>query len=460
MEIEEKSAYSISAEMKELAGYLVGALGLEIPADVIEKGKHHLLDTLAAIISGSRLPPGQLAIRHAKTMGGAASCTVAGTTLLTNPVNAALANGIAAHADETDDSHLGGRFHPGCGIVPAALAAAEANGRSGIELLKAVILGYDIGVRFNMSLGPRKLYQGGHSTHSLGPLFGAAAAAGALYGFGEEQMRHHLSYTIQQASGVQCWIRDHYHSEKAFDFGGMPARNALTSATLIAHGFTGVDDALSGPNNFYSAFSTSPQPKELVAGLGLDYQIMQASIKKWCVGSPIQGAIDAVMELLAQRDFAPRDVQKIVIELPDDRANLVNNRTMPNVSVQHLVALAIVDKNMSFEAAHDYNRVNDPEIVALKNCTVLVPNPELTTALPPRQVILGIDLNDGTELHHRTHAVKGTPANPMTRQEVSIKARDLIEAIVGKDKADRLIDFVLNIEAAPDLKPLRLLLQA
>ena len=454
-----QAEYDSTPEMTGLVEYLVHVRDRDVPAEVLEKGKHHLLDTLAAIVSGSRLLPGQLGIRHVARLGGHPHCTVIGTQLRTNPVNAALANGISAHADETDDSHLEGRFHPGGGIVPAAFAAAEANGSTGLHFLRAVILGYDVGVRFNLSLGPRKPYSGGHSPHSTGPLFGASAAAGALYGFDERQWRHHLSFTIQQASGVQCWIRDHQHTEKAFDFAGMPARNALAAASMIADGFTGVDDALQEPNGFYSAFSTNPQPQRLVEELGSRYEIMRASIKKWCVGSPIQGAMDAVMAILASGPLQPESIDRIEIELPDDRAALVNARTMANVSVQHLVALAIVDAGVTFASVHDDERLHDPAIADLVERTVLTANAELTTALPPRQVILNIDLRDGTRLSHRTHAVRGTPANPMTRSEVVAKAHDLVDGIMGKDRASRLVETVLDVEHAPSLGELISLLQ-
>jgi 2-methylcitrate dehydratase PrpD len=450
----------ISDEMRALSAYISDALHASLPEEVLEKGRHHLLDTVAAMVSGSRLKPGELAISYVKALGGAPVCTVIDADFLTNAVNAALANGIMGHADETDDSHLGGRFHPGCGIVPGALAAAELAGQSGLNLLKAVILGYDIGTRFNLSLGPRKLYSGGHSTHSVGPLFGASAGAAALMGLDADQVRHLLSYAVQQASGVQCWARDDQHIEKAFDFGGMTARNALTAATMVAAGFTGVDDALSGENNFYTAFANDPRPEELSKGLGTRFEIMQATIKKWCVGSPIQGAIDAVTLLMEQHGIAAADVDKIVIELPDDRAKLVDNRTMPNINVQHLVALTLVDGQMTFANSHDHERMADPAVVALRSRIELIANPELTTALPPRQVIMRIKTRDGREVGHRTHAVKGTPDNPMARQEVVDKALDLIGPILGSARGKELVSTLIAVEKVDDVLSLRPLLQA
>jgi len=437
---------AVSVGTETLASYISCALARDVPDDVIEKTKHHLLDTLAACVSGSHLRAGQLATAYVRALGGAPTCTVIGSSFLTNAVNACLANGMMGHADETDDSHLGGRFHPGCGIVPAALASAELSGAGGLALLKAVALGYDIGTRFNLALGPRKLYAGGHSTHSVGPLFGGTAASAALMGFSPEQVRFHLSYAVQQASGVQCWARDDQHVEKAFDFGGMTARNALSGATMIAAGFSGVADALSGDNNFFTAFSSDPRPDELWSELGSRYEIREATIKKWCVGSPIQGAIDAITLLMTERQLRADDVESLIIELPDDRCRLVDDRSMPNINVQHLVALTLVDGGMNFESSHDIGRMNDERIRALRAKITLIPNAELTTALPPRQVIIRVKLNSGVELEHRTHAVKGTPANPMTRQEVVDKAIDLLVPTLGEARAQQLVDTIMSLE--------------
>ena len=228
-------------------------LDRDMPPEVVAKTKLHTLDTIAAMVSGSRLKAGQLAARYVDSLGGKPQATVIGTAILTSPVNAALANGMAAHGDETDDSHLRGRFHPGCGIVPAALATAELADRSGNDVLRAVALGYDVGARLIFSLGFGKLYTERHSTHSLATTFGATAAASAMLRLDPRAVRHAFSFAAQQASGVPYWERDREHVEKAFDFGGMGARNGVTAATMIASGFTGVDDFLSGNKNLFTA---------------------------------------------------------------------------------------------------------------------------------------------------------------------------------------------------------------
>jgi 2-methylcitrate dehydratase PrpD len=193
---------------RELSEYIATALARPLPGEVAQKAKCHLLDTLAAMISGARLLPGRRAIAYVRAQGGRRQATVVGSRIVTSAVNAALANGMSAHADETDDSHAGGRFHPGCAVVPAALATGELADRDGASLLGALALGYDVGARFVMALGLGANYARPHSTHSLGGLFGAAAAAGALLRLDGRQVRFQLSYAVQQASGLAYWMRD------------------------------------------------------------------------------------------------------------------------------------------------------------------------------------------------------------------------------------------------------------
>ena len=163
--------------MHKLATYIANARRRPLPAAVTERAKHHLLDTIAAMLSGSRLLPGRRAIEFVATQGGVSESTVIGSTLVTSAINAALANGMHAHADETDDTYYLALVHPGCGVVPAALALAERERSTGTELLRAVVLGYDICARMSIALGIERFRERGHSTHSFGHMFGAAAAA-------------------------------------------------------------------------------------------------------------------------------------------------------------------------------------------------------------------------------------------------------------------------------------------
>lgn len=449
----------ISPATRRLSDYVAEALDRELPDDVAEKARHHILDTLAAMVSGAHLRPGQIAISYVGTLGGKPEASVIGARLKTSVVNAALANGMLAHADETDDSHAPSRNHPGCAVVPAALAVAERTHANGSRFLRSVVLGYDVAARMNYALDAEAFAAASRSTHSFGGVFGAGAAAGALFGFDAVKVRHLLSLCAQQASGVACNVRDSEHIEKAFDFGGMPARNGVAAATMVAAGFTGVDDVFSGERNFFEAYSTNPHPEKLADGLGERFEIMGTNIKKWSVGSPAQSALDALTWLMEHEGVRLDGVDFLRIHLPTRSARTVDNAPMPDVNVQHLLAMLLVDGKLTFHGVHDHERMKDPKVLAVRNRVTIVPSEELMHAKPARQAILEVVMRDGRTLSRRTVAVRGTADNPMTRDEVEAKAVDLLADGLGIRKAKAIIRAVRDLDQVGDMTELRRLWQ-
>jgi 2-methylcitrate dehydratase PrpD len=198
-----QTSEAASSVMNTLSAYMSEAAQRPLPDEVAEKTKHHIVDTLAAMISGSNLLPGQRALEFARAYGGKEVSTVVASNILCGPIEAALANGVLAHADETDDSHAPSQCHPGCAVVPAALAAGEQFGINATQFLRAVALGYDIGPRVSLTLGGQQFEAQTHwSTHSIAPLFGAAAAASCASALNAQQMRWMLGYTAHQSSGL------------------------------------------------------------------------------------------------------------------------------------------------------------------------------------------------------------------------------------------------------------------
>jgi 2-methylcitrate dehydratase PrpD len=337
---------------------------------------------------------------------------------------------------------------------------AERERRDGKAMLRAVALGYDVGCRLTLSLNPYQFREDGHSTHSFGPMFGAAAAAGALAGVDERRARHLLSYTAQQASGVSCWMRDPEHIEKAFDFGGMPARNGVAAAAMVAHGFTGVEDVFAGERSFFVAYGRAPQPEVVARGLGAAYEIMNANIKRWSVGSPIQAPLDSLLVLIKENDLRAQEVESLVVRVAHQGANTVDNRSMPDICMQHLCAVMLLDGTVSFKSSHDEKRMRDPKVLAVRKKVTLRGDDALTKAMPSREGIVELRLRDGRELRHHTRAVRGTAENPMTRAEVDAKSYDLVAPILGKSRARRLCDAVWALEKLDDMCKLRPLLRA
>src|SRR6266481_6282083 len=228
---------AVSPIMQQLSAYMSAASSRALPEEVVEKAKQHILDTFAAMISGSSLPPGRAALEFARAYGGKEIATVVASKIVCGPIEAAFANGVLAHSDETDDSHGPSRSHPGVSVVPAAFAAGEQFAISGAHFIRAVTLGYDVGTRINMSMGGPAYQALTHrSTHGTAATFGAGAAAGCAAALNAEQMRLLLDYTAQQTSVLGAWSRDAEHMEKAFLFGGKPAAGAVTAAFLVRSG--------------------------------------------------------------------------------------------------------------------------------------------------------------------------------------------------------------------------------
>jgi 2-methylcitrate dehydratase PrpD len=438
----------------QLAQYMAEARHQSLPPEVMQAGKHRILDSLGAIVSGSRLKAGELAIQYVRLQGGVPESSVLATEVKTSAVNAALANGMFGHADETDDFEPVTKAHPGCAVVPAALAMAEREGRSGEELLRAVVLGYDLCCRFLMALGP-ELVRGGHrSAEGTSSTMGGTAAAASLAGLDETGMRYALSYAAQQVSGIWSWVRDSEHVEKAFDFAGMGARNGVTAAIMVQTGFSGVWDVLEGEHNVLEALSPSPKPSEMVKDLGGRFFVTETAIKPYPVGYPIQSALDAFFALYRQHDLAVENVERITVRLPEDGAHIVNNRSMPDVNCQHMIAMALVDGNVTFASTRSYERMSDPVVLAVKQRVNLVADPGLMDPQAPRSAKVEVVLKDGRTLNHFTPHAYGTRQNPMEGEGVNAKVRELLHPVLGLSRTETVIEQVNGLESVASVQRL------
>jgi 2-methylcitrate dehydratase PrpD len=428
-----------------------------LPPAVLLAARHRVLDTLSAMVSGAKLKPGQMAIQYARSQGGMAEASVVTANYQTSAVNAALANGMCAHADETDDFEPDTKAHPGCSVVPAALAMAEREGRSGMEFVRAVALGYDVCCRFLLALGPDHVRATHRSAEGTSATFGAAAAAASLARLDERGMRYALSYAAQQVSGLWSWVGDTEHVEKAFDFAGMGARNGVTAAVMVQMGFSGVLDVLDGEHNMLLALSTEPHRDMMIARLGERFFVTETAIKVFSVGYPIQSALDAFLTLRREHQLTPANTRSIRVRLPADGASVVDNSAMPDVNVQYIVAVALVDGTVSFDASHSLERMRDPQIVSVKSRVELVADRSLMVPDAPRSGLVEVTLMDGRTVSHLTRHPPGTKENPLTTEAVNEKARSLMAPVMGAQRANALIERVNGIESVRDMRELRAL---
>jgi 2-methylcitrate dehydratase PrpD len=440
-----------------LARYMVAARERELPAAVVAACKHRILDTFGAMVSGARMRPGVMAADYVRRLGGTAEASVIASPLRTTAVNAALANAMCAHADETDDFEPVTKAHPGCATVPAALALAEKNGASGAAFIRAVTLGYDLGCRLLMALGPDHVRATHRSAEGTSSTFCALGAAAALTRLDEQGMRFAISYAAQQVSGLWSWINDEDHIEKAFDFAGMGARNGVMAVTMVEAGLTGTTDVLDGTHNLLIALSTQPRPEAMVEGLGTRFFVSETAIKTFSVGYPCQSALDALLTLRKQHALVPAAVQSIMVKLPTDAVGIVGNSAMPDVNCQHLVAVALLKGGVSFIDSHDVPLMKAPEVLALRQKIQLTGDPALMDPAAPRGAIVQVTLADGRRVEHHTRFPPGTKENALSTEAVSAKSRDLMVPVLGAAKTDRLIAQLNDLEKLDDIRRLRAL---
>ena len=445
----------VSPHTLELSRYIASAARMALPREVVERAKIHLLDTFAAMISGSRLAPGQTAMAYVRRLGGKAEAGLVGTRIVASAAHAALANGMFGHADETDDTHPPSLTHPGTSVVPAAFAIGERNRLPGKTVLRAIVLGYDICARLLLALQPMPFLRSGHHAGAFGQLFGATAAAAALLKLDAQRVRYALSYAGQQAAGLYTMFRDPEHIEKAYGMGGMPAHNGTQAALMAAHGFTGVEDVFSGERDFFYTFAKDADRAELIRGLGRDFEIMRGGIKRWPVGGPIQGPLHVLRDLMREHEFNADDVLELIARMPDKELEIVDNRDMPDISVQHLLAVMLLDGTVTFASAHDFKRMKDPRVLKLRERIKAIGDPDLTDALRRWRCVMEVRLKGGRTLKHQTMAAKGSFENPLTRKEEEEKARDLIVPILGRRRCGELLLALWDLEKVEDVRTLR-----
>jgi 2-methylcitrate dehydratase PrpD len=268
-------------------------------------------------------------------------------------------------------------------------------------------------------------------------------------------MRYALSYAAQQVSGIWSWVRDPEHIEKAFDFAGMGARNGVTAAIMVQMGFTGVEEVLDGEHNMIEALSTEPDPEQMVADLGERFFVTETAIKTFSVGYPIQAPLDAFLTLRRQHGLNPSNVERVVVKLPADGAAIVDNRSMPDVNLQYIIAVALVDGTLSFADSHSHERMEDTQIRAAKERVQLIADRALMVPEAPRSGLVEVTLRDGRTVSHFTRHPPGTKENPLDTNAVNEKARGLIEPVLGARRTEAIIQRVNALEGVANLRDLR-----
>jgi 2-methylcitrate dehydratase PrpD len=435
--------------LEQLADYTRREAARTLDARVLHHGKRAVLDWFAALYPGTRVAPTtQLARAHFRELGHG-RCSLPGLRTHAFAPTAAWINGTASHAVEFDDIFRDAVYHPGVPTIAAALAVAEDTGRSGAELLKAVVIGYEISTRIGAALQPSH-YRFFHTTGTVGS-FGSAAAAAFLLAPGDATvMRNALATAASFAAGLQQAFRSESMTKALH--GGHAASAGVLAACAAAQGATGASDMLEGEVGFGAALSEGPRWERATAGLGEHYNITQVTQKNHgCCGHTF-AAIDALLVL--RRELGEGWGQRVrAIEVATYQTALdVTGNPDPRsaqqarFSLPYVLAHAWLHGSVRLAAFSD-SRLADPATRALMQCVRLQADPVLTAGFPSmRAARVRIALDDGRTLEHFAPYRKGDPEAPLSDAELDDKFDELATPVIGPDAAQALRERLWRLE--------------
>ncbi|MGP3756829.1 MmgE/PrpD family protein [Streptomyces sp. BpilaLS-43] len=408
-----------------LAEYAASTSLDALPRDVRERAKQVILDEMASAHFGRQQPAGALAAKYVASMAGPSEAHVLGSALRTSAPLAALANGTAGHADEIDGAHVVGG-HPGATLVHAAVAMAERQGGRGVDLLNAVVLGYDVGVRLIAACGGLFSVKERHHLNSdFLHALAAAVACCRLIGAAPEQYRHAMALATFQANGLCALFRERQHLSKAF-CNGQYAMAGVSAALQATAGFEGCDDILGERHGVFDAWGADDASATVTRGLGSDFAVMGANFKFVRAGYPIHAPVEAALSLMANHGLTGDTVSAVEVGMPARALRVVDNRQMHNICAQDMLAVALLRGELALREDYFPTVLDDPAFAALRGRITLVVDPRLEAQAPNgRGAVVTIRTRDGRQVtervdHPRGHSARGG----VTWDELSAKWRD------------------------------------
>jgi 2-methylcitrate dehydratase PrpD len=400
-----------------------------IPHEVLRRAEDLLLDWAGSALAGKGARPVETIARYAEQMGGglnAGPCEILISRTHATPMFAAMVNAAASHYAEQDDVHNGSVFHPAAVVFPAALAVAQALGRSGRELLTAVVAGYEVGIRVGEFLG-RPHYKIFHTTGTAGTI-AAAAAAGRLLNLTPTQMLHAFGSAGTQAAGLWEFLRDAADSKQLHT--AKAASDGLMSAYLAQAGFTGARRILEGAQGMGAGMTQDADPAKLIDRLGFRWTLAETSFKFHASCRHTHPAADALQQLMREHGLAPDAIARVDCHVHqgaiDVLGPVVNPQTVHQAKFSMGTVLGLIAESGSAGLTEFESGFNTQRVAQFRGKVHMVLDKEVDQAYPARWIgKVTVGTTDGRTLHGRVDEPKGDPGNTLSRTELEEKAARL-----------------------------------
>jgi 2-methylcitrate dehydratase PrpD len=439
---------------EKIAHFVVELEYEKIPPKAVEVAKTALLDCLGVTLAGSQEECAKICAQIARQEAGAGEATVFAQGFKSSAIQAAFANGTAAHALDYDHSFYMGQ--PTAGLIPAIIALGESVGVRGRDLLEAYVVGFEVTGKIVKPI-PNEARGSWHSTGVLGTL-AAALACAKLLKLDFEKVQMALGMSTSMASGIVC----NYGTMTKPLHSGLAARNGVLAAKLAQSGYTANSHALEAENGFLDAyFSSSPANTASLDELGQSYELIEKgiTIKGYPCGGLTHSAIDAVLEMRARHGIAPDMVESIDVDVTKHTYHRIVFR-IPHTGLQgkfsmgYLLARAMIDGKVFLDAFTD-SAVRDQRVLRLAEKVNMRLDPNLRDSVEPnRPCRVTIRLKNGQNFSRQVEHAKGSPEAPLTTDELKEKFVGCSSRAISEKAIGQILGYVGQIETLPDIKPL------
>lgn len=449
-------------ESRALAAYAASLTYEKLPVEVIEKAKRLILDQIGIMIGVATMPWSRAINEYIRDWDDCKrESTVAHYGYKTKAENAAFANSCFGHGFEIDDIYFYGSSHPGCIVVPAALAIGEKEHISGKRMILATIAGYEVMGRINAAIVPSCGLRGFHQATSVTGPFGAAAATAKILGFNPDLTLHALALAGSHAGGVAEY--DQTGGSVKRMHAGMASHGGIRSALLALKGITGPSAILEGKHGVLVAFTDSYRANEITDGLGSDFRVtMGTGYKAYFACAGIHSAIDALLRIKREQQIKADDVAEIIMGTNRRTISHVNAEATDVLSSQFSapfsLALTLLRGTNGFNDYTD-NTLHDEAIRTVAAKVRLEVDKEVDSEYPAnRGARITVRLKTGVSHQIKVQYCKGTPQNPLTSAEHDEKFRSLAQVNASSDRVEEILRIVLDLENQEDLTELAALM--
>ncbi len=420
----------------------------DLPAEVRRMAGLALYDGIGCTLACSLLPVAHRMMDFVIALGGLPDCSVIGFPARTSVVNAALVNGTLGHADEVDaiDDVTTRGSHVLASTMAAALTAGQQAGASGQEVLRAVVLGYELSKRVHAVAARVQRERGMTGAFDEGNTLGAAAAAGISLGLTPEQMEIALGLAGYLACGITPFRREANHMAKSFTRGGMGAKNGVTAALMAKVGYDAPQDILDGPQGFFDSYlGVENGGPEFLAGLSQDFSILGLTFKRQSSGVGLQTPRQAILEVMAENELASEDIEEILVEMrPADISSYFSSARHP-ADCGDALALASIYGGMGFLEAHLENLAKSPRVKKMRDRIKVQPREDWQEAGHRLHTVVNFTLKDGRTLR------KEAEYRRMSEEDLDAKFSYLVGLRAGNAKAEELAQVLKRLDAVSNI---------